>query len=205
MRLYLVRHPQPIVAQGVCYGASDAACSPSELDAAALELIKTLPRGLRVTSSPLQRCEQLAKLLSRLEPDFVYKTDHGLAEMNFGAWEMRAWDAIAPEELRAWTEDFSAYRCGGSGESAGQFVQRVARRLIQSAQGGNDEIWITHAGVIRALLWLASQSFETLTALAQRPGLLCEALSRLRAADWPRGELAFGRAQPWDWPQAWPR
>jgi alpha-ribazole phosphatase len=204
MRLYLVRHPQPLVAQGVCYGASDVACNPQVLETAAQELLQVLPKGLRMISSPLQRCEHFTQILCRLQPDLTYKTDEKLVEMHFGAWEMQAWDAIPPEELKAWTDDFAAYRCGGSGESAGQFVQRVAQRLWRSAQSSENEIWITHAGVIRALQWLGAQPFEVFTALAQRPGLLCEPLFQLRAADWPKGVVAFGRVQPWDWPPAWP-
>jgi alpha-ribazole phosphatase len=146
-----------------------------------------------------------AQILCRLQPDLAYKTDEKLAEMHFGAWEMQAWDAIAQEELKAWTDDFAAYHCGGSGESAGQFVQRVARRLLSSAQSGEDEIWITHAGVIRALQWLGGLSFEGFTALALGREHPCEALSPLRAADWPKGALAFGQLQPWDWPLAWPQ
>jgi alpha-ribazole phosphatase len=205
MRLYLVRHPQPLVASGVCYGASDVLCSSEQQETAARELLKVLPQGLQMISSPLQRCEHLAHFLCRLEPDLAYKTDEKLAEMHFGAWEMKAWDAIAPEELKAWTDDFAAYRCGGSGESAGQFVQRVAQRLLCSAQSGEDEVWITHAGVIKAVQWLHTLTFEAFTALAQRPGLLCEPLFQLHAADWPKGVVAFAQMQRQDWPPRWPR
>jgi alpha-ribazole phosphatase len=204
MRLYLVRHPQPLVARGICYGASDVVCSAELLETTAHELLKALPTGLRVISSPLQRCEHLAQILCRLQPDLTYKTDEKLAEMHFGAWEMQAWDAIAPEALKAWTDDFAAYRCGGSGESAGQFVQRVAQRLLNSAQSGENEIWITHAGVMRALQWLGGQPFEVFTALAQRPALQYALLYQLRAADWPQDAVAFGQVLAWAWPQDWP-
>jgi alpha-ribazole phosphatase len=133
----------------------------------------------------------------------TYKSDEKLAEMHFGAWEMKAWDAIAPQELKAWTDDFCGYRCGGSGESAGQFVQRVAKRLWLSAQSGQKELWITHAGVIRAMQWLGGQPFEVLTALAA--GSPWEAGSRLRAAEWPKGVVEWCQLQPWDWPPAWPQ
>jgi alpha-ribazole phosphatase len=211
MRLHLVRHPKPLVASGVCYGASDVACADVELQTAAVALHSELPKGPKILCSPLQRCERLAQVLLGLEADLAYKTDARLMEMNFGVWEMQAWDAIAPEQLQAWTQDFPAYRCGGSGESAGQLVRRVAQRLLQSAQAGQDEvgqdevaqdeIWITHAGVIRALQWLSSQPFETFMALAQqRPA----PLSQLRAADWPQGVVPFGQVQAWDWPLGWP-
>ncbi len=207
MRLYLVRHPQPLVESGICYGASDVACAASELQQAALNLLNELrnelSQGLLVISSPLQRCEQLAQVLRGLEPDFAYKTDARLAEMDFGAWEMKAWDEIDRAELSAWTDDFTGFCCGGSGESTGQFVQRVAQLVWESQQSGQDQVWITHAGVIRALQWLSTQPLALLTALVQRPAPLYAHPYPLRAADWPQGVVAFGRVQPWDWPQDW--
>jgi alpha-ribazole phosphatase len=201
MNLYLVRHPKPLVDDGVCYGATDLVCASSELQKAALGLRDSLPKGLRILSSPLQRCERFAQEIQRLAPDLAYKTDARLTEMSFGAWEMQAWNVLPPAELQAWTDDFSAYRCGGCGESAGQFVRRVAQLLMESAQTGHDQIWITHAGVIRAVQWLSGQSFEDFTALAaQRP----EGLFHLRAADWPQSALAFGQGQAWRWPPSWP-
>lgn len=208
MRLYLVRHPQPLVAQGVCYGVSNVVCSREALESAADHLLQVLPKGLAVISSPLSRCAQLALHLCRREASFAYKTDEKLVEMDFGAWEMQAWDAIPKDELSAWTDAFASYRCGSTGESTGQFVRRVALRLRESKQGGEDQIWITHAGVIRAVQWLSNQPLKLLTELLIEqpdPALL---LSHFRAADWPTGEVAFGqvyRARPWDWPPEWPQ
>ena len=209
MKLYLVRHPKPVVEHGICYGASDLVCHPAALEATATALKNLLPNDLTILSSPLSRCEQLAQHLCRLEPSFPYKSDARLAEMNFGNWELKAWDAIAAHELAAWTQTFAAYRCGGTGESAGHFVQRVAKRLYESAQDANDQIWITHAGVIRALGWLAGQPAQVFTALA---GLLGRPFDwddgphcRLYAADWPAGAIAFGQVHLWHWPPAWPQ
>ena len=199
MRLYLVRHPKPLVAAGVCYGASDVVCSAEALESAAHHLLGSLPKGLKMISSPLSRCEHLALNLCRLEPSFAYKIDKKLVEMDFGAWEMQTWDSIAQTELQAWTDDFASYRCGGSGESTGQFVQRVAERLHESLQSGEDQVWITHAGVIRAVQWLneklSDKSRASFIALPDRAWLL----SQLRAADWPKGEVAFGRVHPLRW------
>ncbi len=219
MRLYLVRHPKPLVAAGVCYGASDVMCSAEALESAAHHLLGSLPKGLKMISSPLSRCEQLALNLCRLEPSFAYKTDKKLVEMDFGAWEMQTWDSMAQTELQAWTDDFASYRCGGSGESTGQFVQRVAERLHESLQSGEDQVWITHAGVIRAVRWLNEKLSDKgadkgndisndksndkgndknsagFIAQPDRAWLL----SQLRAADWPKGEVAFGQVHPLRW------
>ena len=199
MRLYVVRHPRPLVASGVCYGTTDVACDLPELHNAALVLRNALPKGLEIMSSPLQRCERLAQVLKGLEPDLAYKTDARLAEMDFGTWEMQRWDALQPDELTAWTNDFAGYRCGGMGESTGQFVQRVIQRLIESAQAGKDQIWITHAGVIRALLWLRAQPASRLA----QYNAIGFWQHQLHARDWPQGEVAFGRMQTWDWPPDW--
>ncbi len=208
MKIYLVRHPQPLVASGICYGASDLACSAQALERAAFGLLEELPQRLPMISSTLSRCERLAQILCRLEPTFAYKTDQKLAEMHFGAWEMQPWAQIPSHELSQWTDAFASYRCGGSGESCAQFVQRVAKRWHQSAQAGEDQIWITHAGVIRAVQWLSGQPhalFAALTAEPARCSDLAALLRPLRAADWPSGEVAFAQVQTWDWPLAWPQ
>jgi alpha-ribazole phosphatase len=207
MRLYLVRHPKPQVEAGVCYGASDVLCNPEELESTASHILTALPKDLKVISSPLSRCERLAQILCQLEAGLAYKTDVKLAEMHFGAWEMKTWSSIAPQELAAWTNAFATYRCGGTGESAGMMVQRVAQRLHESIQSGENQLWITHAGVIRAVQWLSAQPFELFTELVRQPDP-AQILSQLRAGDWPKGEVAFGqlhRGQPWDWPQQWPK
>jgi alpha-ribazole phosphatase len=207
MKLYLVRHAKPLVEAGICYGASDVPCSEAAMNVAAMELLKTWPKtltkGLPIVSSPLSRCERLSQILCWLDPDFVYKTDARLAEMNFGAWEMQPWAKIATDELSAWTDAFASYCCGGSGESCGQFIQRVARCLYASLSCGEDQIWITHAGVIRALQWLGLQRFELFTALVS-PTDPAPDLGPLRAADWPAGEVAYLQVQCWNWPAQWP-
>jgi alpha-ribazole phosphatase len=218
MQLTLVRHPQPVVASGVCYGHTDLACAADVLEHAALALLHTLPQGQRIITSPLQRCERLAQRLSGLARHLTYETDARLAEMHFGAWEMQAWDAIGAQALQAWTDDFAHHRCGGFGESTAQFICRVAQRLRQSARSGQDQVWITHAGVVHALVWLQQQPIAWIEALfdtlAQAPKG-SEALApsatdslwrdQLRASDWPRAALGFGQVQRWNWPQHWPQ
>ncbi len=203
MKLYLVRHPKPLLETGICYGATDVMCSEAAIEEGARSLLAALPKGLPIVSSPLSRCERLTQLLCALEPDLSYKTDAKLTEMNFGAWEMQRWDAIDRQELSAWTDAFAIYRCGGSGESTAMLIQRVAQRLLESARAGEDQIWITHAGVIRALQWLCAQPFELFIALASRPDP-ARLLGASRAADWPTGEVAYCQVQLWGWPEKWP-
>ncbi|MEO6320627.1 MAG: histidine phosphatase family protein [Polaromonas sp.] len=154
MKLWLVRHAQPRVDAGVCYGRLDMAADAGATAECARQLAAQLPAGIRVFSSPLQRCEQLAKILYGLRPDLAYKTDARLQEMDFGQWEGRAWLDIDRSELEAWTGDFSHYAVGRDGESVEAFMARVGA-AFDALPGQGTALWITHAGVIRAVELLA--------------------------------------------------
>ncbi len=101
MKLWLVRHAQPLVDAGICYGRQDVAADAGATAECAQKLAAQLPGGLRVISSPLQRCEQLAHSLQGLRPDLAYETDERLQEMDFCRWEGCAWQAIDQAELEA--------------------------------------------------------------------------------------------------------
>jgi len=149
MKLWLARHATPLVDAGICYGRRDVAADAAATAECAQALARLLPAGIRVSHSPLGRCVQLAQALSELRPDLALSSDPRLQEMDFGAWEGRAWQDIAPTELQAWTDGFAEYAAGGSGESTSQVMARVAS-AFDDLQGQPDTLWITHAGVIRA-------------------------------------------------------
>ena len=149
MKLWLVRHATPLVEPGICYGRQDVPADTEATAQCAQLLAKLLPLAIRVVSSPLQRCEQLAQSLQGQRPDLTYKTDPRLQEMDFGNWEGCAWQDIGQAELQAWTDGFAHHRVGGSGESTMQVMARVAT-AFDELQGPADMLWITHAGVIRA-------------------------------------------------------
>ena len=165
MNLWLLRHAQPLIAPGVCYGQLDVAADPVATAACARQLAEQLPGGVHVVSSPLQRCELLAQALCALRPDLAHKNDPRLKEMDFGRWEGRAWHSIDPAQLSAWTDEFAHYRVGHDGESVSVFMARVAA-VFDALQGGSGSsgssgascspcpqnvLWITHAGVMRAV------------------------------------------------------
>ncbi len=127
-RLWLVRHAAPLVAPGTCYGALDVPADAAATQTAALRLAAALPRAARVFHSPLQRCEQLAKVLQRLRPDLASKRDARLRELDFGAWEGQPWSAIAKSAIDAWTAAFATHAPGG-GESLALMLERVASAL----------------------------------------------------------------------------
>jgi alpha-ribazole phosphatase len=148
VKLHLVRHPQPDVAPGLCYGASDVAVTETELARVHAHLrAHGLPGTLPVYASPLQRC---AKLAHRLQPRSL-AFDARLAEMDFGHWEMRAWDDIPRAEVDAWAADLLHCRPGGA-ESVLDVAQRVAAFIDDLRQGGTvDALLVCHAGTIRLL------------------------------------------------------
>ncbi|AKU22627.1 histidine phosphatase family protein [Massilia sp. NR 4-1] len=160
MELILVRHPLPLAAPGVCYGSSDLAVDDEEMRRAHAALcaeLAAMPElvPLRIYSSPLQRCAELARLMGE-----EVRFDARLAEMNFGAWELRQWDEVARAEIDAWTADLLHYRPGG-GESVLMMAQRIAQFLndLQEAVAKLppcQPLLVCHAGSIRLISALAS-------------------------------------------------
>lgn len=141
MRLYLIRHPRPAVAAGICYGRTDLDLA-EDAAAVAEALRPQLPAGLPLFCSPLRRCRQLA---AALHPAPVL--DPRLLEMDFGAWEMQPWHVLERAALDAWAAQPLDFAPPG-GESPAQLLQRV-REFHAGLEC--DAIVVTHAGVIKAL------------------------------------------------------
>ncbi|HYD95193.1 MAG TPA: histidine phosphatase family protein [Noviherbaspirillum sp.] len=152
MRLYLVRHARPAVADGVCYGSSDLPVPEQEQRQALAQLAAALPKGIPLFSSPLQRCLALAAALAPALRTFAPIVDPRLAEMHFGAWELRAWETVPRAEIDAWAADLVHYRPGG-GENVLEVAQRVQAFLDALRRRQEDAaIVVCHAGTIRMLL-----------------------------------------------------
>ena len=146
MRLYLVRHLQPMVAPGVCYGRSDLAVDQRVHAEALPELRTRVPTGVPVFSSPLLRCVSLANALAT-----DVRIDARLAELDFGAWEMRAWDDIARAEVEHWAADLAMYRPGG-GESVFDMATRIGDAYDELMRARLPAaVLVCHAGTIRLL------------------------------------------------------
>lgn len=147
MRLVLVRHPPPDIGTGICYGSSDLPAPAAAIEQVAAALRAAgLPGGLPVYASPLVRCAALARRLAA-----TVMLDARLAEMDFGAWELRSWDAIPREEVDAWAADLLHYRPGG-GENVLAVAGRVAAfRAELLASGHPAALLVCHAGTMRLL------------------------------------------------------
>jgi alpha-ribazole phosphatase len=155
-RLWLVRHAQPLVAAGTCYGTLDVPADAPATQAAAQRLARALPKRVIARHSTLQRCEHLALATQSLRPDLILQPDDRLREMDFGIWEGRVWNNIGQSAIDAWTADFARHRPGG-GDNLAELLARVAAALNEARQQalvGTDVVWFTHAGVARCVAWL---------------------------------------------------
>jgi alpha-ribazole phosphatase len=179
MQLWLVRHAQPLIGAGICYGALDVAADVALTAAAAKSLATALPENTLCRISPLRRCQQLAAALAKLRPDLAINssacTDTRLAEMDFGVFEGQAWATISKVAMDEWTADFGNHRFGGN-ESANEVLQRIKAALDDCAAANTRNVlWITHAGVIRSV------------------NLLKQGIHRLDSPEqWPRKVVEFG-------------
>ena len=91
MKLFLIRHTSLQVPSGICYGQSDIDVASSFMNEALVTQQKLISSPFdAIYASPLQRCLKLANTLNLGEP----MTDNRLMELNFGDWEMSAWDDI---------------------------------------------------------------------------------------------------------------
>ncbi len=137
-----MRHPAVAVAPGVCYGRLDVAVA----DAGAVTALAARLAGFggTVWTSPARRCRVVAAALG---PHVV---DPRLQELDFGAWEGLAWDAIPREWLDAWAADPWRFAPPG-GESARGLRARVAKFHAMLLAHGQDCVVVAHGGPLKFL------------------------------------------------------
>ena len=130
-------------------GASDLALV-ADAAGAAERIRPQLPTGVRVFSSPLQRCHQLAALL---HPAPV--NDDRLREMHFGAWGMTPWQRIQRTALDGWAADPLGFRAPG-GESPREMAARVLAWLeehgvaARTPDAGSESVLAPKAEIAKA-------------------------------------------------------
>jgi alpha-ribazole phosphatase len=150
MQLYLIRHTRPAVSQGVCYGQADVDVAETfvdEVQAIRTKIAHVAP--VASYSSPLSRCARLASSLKL----GMTQHDARLMEMDFGEWELRAWDEIPRKQLDRWGDAYTHLAPPG-GETFTELHHRVTEflRELMARHRGQDVVVVTHAGVVRALL-----------------------------------------------------
>jgi len=125
--LLVWRHPRPEGAAGRCIGAgTDLPVHPRRAKRLARQIQQVARRQRlphRVVTSPLQRCADVGRWLRRW--GWQHEVDAALRELDFGAWDGRAWADIDKAQIDAWVADFAAYAPGG-GEPLTDLLARVA-------------------------------------------------------------------------------
>lgn len=142
-------------AQGRMQGRRDLPLSPAgRNEVARWRLPGTVARDARWVSSPLARAIETAEVLGCAQPP----VEPALTEMDWGAWE-----GLTHDELRAQLgEEFTRNERLGldfrppGGESPRDVVTRVTRWLARIAATGEPLVVVTHNGVLRALLAVAT-------------------------------------------------
>jgi alpha-ribazole phosphatase len=141
-----VRHLPVRFAPGHCYGATDLPAVEADTDSLH-EVRHRLPADALVISSPLQRCASLASRLGQ-QP----LLDARLREIDFGDWELRAWDHIDRAALDAWAAAPWDFVPPG-GESADAMSRRVLAALAEwREQPVATRVVVAHGGPLRVLL-----------------------------------------------------
>ncbi len=148
MELILVRHTTPKIEKGICYGQADI-----EVTDTFTEELKTILADIPVNdantvyySSPLKRCKVLAEKLSKR-----ILFDDRLKELDFGDWELKAWNNIEETPLNVWMNDF-VNQPTKNGESYVDLHKRTTALLEEIKLKNHSRVVIvTHAGVIRSL------------------------------------------------------
>ena len=185
MKIWLIRHAKPFVEKGLCYGRLDVRADQSLTELASDNLIKALPErsGIKVLlTSPLQRTKQLANLLAK-RLNISLLEEELLAEMDFGEWEGRLWDEIPKSAIDLWTEDFNNHAFGG-GESTGQLLNRAWLLIENAKRRHEDQIWVTHDGVIKAVQFIMNNGEPYIKSVAEWP------LETTNFGDWITVDIA---------------
>ncbi len=148
MEIYLIRHTTPKVEKGICYGQADLDITETFLEE--VEAIKPhLPsEGIKVYSSPLQRCKKLADALFE---GFDIDIHDDLMELNCGQWELLPWNDIPKEEIQPWMDDFVNVRVP-QGESYVDLHNRVVNRFKEIVEKQESAVIVAHGGVLRSIL-----------------------------------------------------
>jgi broad specificity phosphatase PhoE len=151
----VIRHaPTAWSEAGRIQGRSDPPLSPCGAAAARGWRVPPELDGFSWAASPLARALATARLLGAAEPAI----EAALAEMSWGEWEGRRLADLRAEFGAAMAARESAgldFRAP-SGESPREVAARLGPYLARLAAAGKPVAAVTHKGVIRALLALAT-------------------------------------------------
>ena len=157
MEIDFIRHTTPQIASGICYGQADIDVADS-FEHESSQILNTLKQNKGtndydyIFTSPAKRCHLLAQKINQHQQtpiELLIRSD--LQEINFGDWELRAWDDIPRTETLPWTEDFIHSR-PPQGECLLDMQTRVHDFLKEILSLDVKYIAVcTHAGVMRLI------------------------------------------------------
>lgn len=131
-----------------------------------------------IYTSPMQRCVRTGEAIAKACGAKAEAHD-GLADIDYGAWQMRTHEEVekeAPDAYRLWRKAPHLLRFPG-GESLQDVVARTADalRLVMARHGAETVVLVGHDSVNRALLLqLLDQPLSAYWKLAQDPCGLSE-------------------------------
>ena len=139
-------------AEGRIQGSRDIPLSPAGRAALARRAVPADLAGWNWIASPRTRCQET---LAVLHPG-TFTTDERLAEMAWGEWEGQRLDDLRAGGLTAGREALGLDFRPPGGESPRELQGRIAAAFADIAAAGHPSVVVTHKGVIRAVLSLAT-------------------------------------------------
>ncbi len=146
MEITIVRHIEPNIAKGICYGQLDVPLIDNYHEQHEKIKQQLVSASFdKVYSSPLIRCRLLAEVFNE---NFI--TDDRISELNFGDWEGKAWNEIDETDLNFWMQNYIKVPAT-NGESLLDLIKRVTHFFEDlKKQNLKSVLLISHAGVIKA-------------------------------------------------------
>ncbi|GAW48358.1 MULTISPECIES: histidine phosphatase family protein [unclassified Nocardioides] len=113
-----------------------------------------------VVSSPLERCRQTARAITRAQPGSPrVSTDRGITECDYGDWQGRALKELAKEKLWATVQAQPSAAAFPGGESMAGMQARAVTAVrrhdaLIEAEHGPGAVWaaVSHGDVIKSIL-----------------------------------------------------
>ena len=147
MELFVIRHTEVNNPENLCYGNIEMPLVKN-YEKITKKFFDNLPKNIeKIFSSPSKRCTDLLECMNL---EFSKRTE--LKELDFGDWEGRRWSEINKADLNTWMNDF-IYKSPKNGEKMIDLYNRVidfTKNIF--TMNLSKVLFVTHAGVIRALL-----------------------------------------------------
>jgi len=147
MELFVIRHTQVDNPENLCYGKIEMPLVKN-YEKKSKKIFDNLPKNIeKIFSSPSKRCTDLLECMN-----FEFSKRTELKELDFGDWEGRRWSEINKTDLNTWMNDF-IYKSPKNGEKMIDLYNRVIDFTENIFfMNLSKVLFVTHAGVIRALL-----------------------------------------------------